>query len=82
VLERRVGTGPDRTDDKPETVQPVGDRVSSYQDGATEGTIADELRRGLDEAGVQLPDDQVRQLADAIEEANGEVFVTDVLGQA
>jgi hypothetical protein len=70
------------TDDRTETVQAVVDRVSSYQDGATEGTIADELRRGLDEAGVQLPDDQVRQLADAIEEANGEVFVTDVLGQA
>ena len=70
------------TDDRTETVQAVVDRVSSYQDGATEGTIADELRRGLDEAGVQLPDDQVRQLADAIEDANGEVFVTDVLGQA
>lgn len=27
-----------------------------------------------------LPDDQVQQLADAIEEAKGEVFVTDVLG--
>jgi hypothetical protein len=69
------------TDDRTETVQAVVDRVSSYQDGATEGTIADELRRGLDEAGVEIPDDQVRKLADAIEEAKGEVFVSDVLGQ-
>ena len=70
------------TDDRTETVQAVVDRVSSYQDGATEGTIADELRRGLDAAGVPRPDDLVRQRADAIEDANGEVFVTDVLGQA
>jgi hypothetical protein len=69
------------TDDRTQTVQAVVDRVSSYQDGATEGTIADELRRGLDEAGVEIPDDQVRKLADAIEEAKGEVFVSDVLGQ-
>jgi hypothetical protein len=82
VLERGLGTDPAMTDDKTETVQAVVDRVSSYQDGATEGTIADELRRGLDEAGVEIPDDQVRKLADAIEEANGEVFVTDVLGTA
>jgi hypothetical protein len=70
------------TDDKTETVQAVVDRVSSYQDGATEGTIADELRRGLDQAGVEMADDQVQKLADAIEDANGEVFVTDVLGRA
>jgi hypothetical protein len=70
------------TDDRTETVQAVVDRVSSYQDGATEGTIADELRRGLDEAGVDIPDDQVQKLADAIEEAKGEVFVSDVLGEA
>jgi hypothetical protein len=70
------------TDDKTETVQAVVDRVSSYQDGATEGTIADELRRGLDEAGVEIPDDQLQRLADAIEDANGEVFVSDVLGRA
>jgi hypothetical protein len=70
------------TDDRTETVQAVVDRVSSYQDGATEGTIADELRRGLDEAGVQIPDDQVQRLADAIEDAKGEVFVSDVLGEA
>jgi hypothetical protein len=69
------------TDDKTETVQAVVDRVSSYQDGATEGTIADELRRGLDEAGVEIPDDQLQRLADAIEDANGEVFVSDVLGR-
>ncbi len=77
-----MGTGPRMTDDKTETVQAVVDRVSSYQDGATEGTIADELRRGLKEAGVDLSDDEVQKLADAIEDANGEVSVSEVLGHA
>lgn len=77
-----MGTGPRMTDDKTETVQAVVDRVSSYQDGATEGTIADELRRGIKEAGVDLSDDEVQKLADAIEDANGEVSVSEVLGHA
>ncbi|HEY6932352.1 MAG TPA: hypothetical protein VI452_03060 [Marmoricola sp.] len=69
------------TEDKTQAVQAVVDRVSSYQDGATEGTVADELRRGLDEAGVELADEQVTRLADAIEDAHGEVFVREVIGE-
>jgi len=76
-----MGTPAPMTEDKTQAVQAVVDRVSSYQDGATEGTVADELRRGLDEAGVELADEQVTRLADAIEDAHGEVFVTEVIGE-
>jgi hypothetical protein len=81
VADLRVGTGPPMTEDRTQAVQAVVDRVSSYQDGATEGTIADELRRGLDAAGVELGEDQVTRLADAIEDTHGEVFVKDVIGE-
>lgn len=60
-------------------VQNVVDRVSSYQDGAPEGTVAAELRSGLDEAGVELADEQVEALASAIEEHPGEVSASEVL---
>jgi hypothetical protein len=66
--------------DKLEAIQNVVDRVSSYQDGAPEGTVEKELRAGLDEAGVELDDPQVSSLAAAIEENPGEVTASDVLG--
>ena len=37
-----------------EAVQAVVDRVSSYQDGAPESTVAEELRNGLGEADVSV----------------------------
>ena len=49
--------------DKITAVQAVVDRVSSWQDGATEGTVDAELRKGLDEAGVSLSDDEVGKLS-------------------
>jgi hypothetical protein len=63
-----------------EAVQNVVDRVASYQDGATEGTVEQELRHGLSEAGVELGDEQVRALADAIEADPADVQVAQVLG--
>jgi hypothetical protein len=63
-----------------EAVQNVVDRVSSYQDGAPEGTVEQELRSGLGDAGISLEDDEIRSLASAIEEAPGEVKAADVLG--
>ena len=65
--------------DKLEAIQNVVDRVSSYQDGAPEGTVEKELRSGLDEAGIDLEDRQVGALASAIEDDAGEVTVSDVL---
>jgi hypothetical protein len=69
------------TPDNPEleAIQLVVDRVSSWQDGATEGTVAEELRKGFDEAGVEVEPDEVDKLADAIQNEHGDVVVADVL---
>ena len=64
-----------------EAIQAVIDRVTSWQDGATEGTVEDELRKGLDEAGVDLADDDVRTLASAIEDRHGSIDAAEVLGR-
>lgn len=65
-----------------QAAQAVVDRVTSYQESAPEGTVEKELRDGLTEAGVELPDADVRRLADAIEnidEGDGQVTVSEVL---
>jgi hypothetical protein len=65
--------------DKLEAVQNVIDRVSAYQDSATDSTVDKELRDGLTEAGVELDDDQVKSLVSAIEENPGEAGAADLL---
>lgn len=64
-----------------EAIQNVVDRVTSWQDGATEGTVEDELRKGFTEAGVQVSDDHVTKLADAIQDKHGAVDAAEVLGR-
>lgn len=68
------------SDEKTEAMQAVVDRVTSWQDGATEGTVETELRKGFSEAGVDVDDQDVTRLADAIESRHGAVKVTEVLG--
>lgn len=51
-----------------EALRGVVDRVTSWQESATEGTIHDELDRGLREAGVRLSDEQRDQVAHRISE--------------
>jgi hypothetical protein len=70
----------ERSSEEMEAVQAVVDRVTSWQDGATEGTVAEELRKGFGEAGVDVSDDEVTRLADAIEDEHGAVDAADVLG--
>lgn len=65
--------------EKLEAIQAVVDRVTSWQDGATEGTVADELRKGFGEVGVDVPGEDVARLADAIESRHGAVSAADVL---
>ncbi len=67
------------SDERTEAIQAVVDRVSSWQDGAPEGTVESELRKGFSEAGVEVSDDDVRTLAEAIEDRHGAVSVEDVL---
>ncbi len=68
------------SDERNEAIQAVVDRVSSYQDGAPEGTVEKELRDGASEAGVELSDDEIGRLADAIESEHGSVSAAEVLG--
>lgn len=70
----------DLTPEKLEAVQNVVDRVGAYQDGAPEGTVETELRKGLGEADVTLEDQHVTALAEAIEAADGDVDASSVLG--
>jgi len=62
-----------------EAVQAVVDRVTSWQDGAPEATVEAELRAGLTKAGVDLPDEAVSALAEAIEGEHGAVDAQKVL---
>ena len=70
------------TPDNPEleAVQLVVDRVSSWQDGATEETIVEELRKGFDEVAIEVEPDDVAKLADAIQNETGDVNAGEVLG--
>ena len=67
------------TDEKKEAIQAVVDRVSSWQDGATEETVEKELRDGFGEAGVEVSEEDTRKLADAIQAEHGAVDASTVL---
>jgi NAD(P)-dependent dehydrogenase (short-subunit alcohol dehydrogenase family) len=67
------------THERTQAIQAVVDRTSSYQDGAPEGTVEAELRNGFAAAGVDVTDDELRSLAEAIEDRHGAVDVTEVL---
>ena len=67
------------SDERTEAIQAVVDRVTSWQDGAPEGTVENELRKGFSEAGVEVSDDEVRALAEAIESRHGAVSADEVL---
>ena len=66
--------------EKIQAVQGVVDRVGSYQEGAPERTVEQELRDGLTEAGLELTDDEGTRLAAAIDDVDGIVDVGEVLG--
>lgn len=62
-----------------EAVQGVIDRVSAYQDGAPEGTVEEELRKGFDEIAVEVDAGDVTKIAEAIEEDAGDVSAAELL---
>lgn len=68
-----------RSSEELEAIQAVVDRVTSWQDGATESTVEQELRDGFSEAGVDVADADVKKLADAIQDEHGAVSAADVL---
>jgi hypothetical protein len=67
------------SDEMMEAIQAVVDRVTSWQDGATEGTVEQELRRGFSESGIDIADEDITRLADAIESRHGAVSAEAVL---
>ncbi|MDT9591446.1 hypothetical protein RDV89_00105 [Nocardioides zeae] len=62
-----------------ETIQAVVDRVSSWQDGATEGTVETELANGFTEAGIEVAAEDRAALASAIQDEHGEIDAASVL---
>lgn len=61
-------------DARNEALQRVIERVNAWQESATEGTVREELDRGLREAGIALTDDQRDDLAARISDS-GEIDV-------
>ena len=67
------------SEEKIQAVQAVVDRMTSYQDGAPEGTVEKELREALRETDVTLSDDQIASLVASIEDGEGTVSVSEIL---
>lgn len=61
-----------------EAVQAVADRIISWQDGATEDVVREELLKGLSEAGVEVPDTFVDEVVRRVR-ANTEHFEVEPL---
>ncbi len=66
--------------DELEAIQVVVDRVSAYQDGATEQTVTKELISGFDEVAIEVATEDIGALATAIVEQDGDVSAADVIG--
>ena len=49
-------------------LQAVVDRLASWQDGATEKTLRQELDEGLDEAGIDVGDDVRERIVEHLRE--------------
>lgn len=61
-------------------MQAVVDRVTSYQDGATEGTVDRELRSAFAETDLDPTDDELARLVEAIEADPASADAATVLG--
>ena len=70
-------------DEAPEVqaLQAVVDRVVSWQDGAPEGTVREELARGAERAGVEVPDRVLDELARRIHAGPDRVEVGRVVAE-
>jgi hypothetical protein len=64
-----------------EAIQNVVDRVTSDQDGAPERTVESELRDALAEAGLQVNDEDLRALVEAIDADPSDVRAATVLSR-
>lgn len=69
-----------RSSEELEAMQFVVQRVSSYQDGATEGTIEKELRSAFEETDLDPSEDEINKLVEAIETDPASADAATVLG--
>jgi len=65
---------PSTPDDDPrvEALQAAVDRVVSYEESAPRETIRTELDGAVSQAGLDVPDDVLERLTDAIDTGDGE----------
>ena len=59
---------PDVVEAKVAALQAVVDRLASWQDGAEEKTLREELDEGLDEAGIDVTDDVRERIIEHLRE--------------
>jgi len=77
------------SNERTEAIQNVAERVQSWHYSAEEGVVEDELRKGFEEAGVDVGDDEVAKLVSAIEaskesagtEGEGTIDAAEVLAR-
>jgi hypothetical protein len=62
-----------------QALQAVVDRVVSWQDGATQETVREELARGAREAGVEAPDSLLDEIARRIHADPDRVAVAELV---
>lgn len=74
-MSEQQGHGAD--DEATEAAQNVTDEVSSYQSGAPEETVDSELDEGLDEAGVEVSEEEQQRLTQEISDDEGTPEVSD-----
>ena len=55
-------------DDAREAAQHVADSAESWEHGAEKSTIREHLDEGLDEAGVDVPEDEKERLVDEVKD--------------
>ena len=64
-------------DEAREAAQNVADSAESWEHGAEESTIRDHLDQGLEEAGVEVSDDEKARLVDEVRDDDQKPLVED-----
>jgi hypothetical protein len=68
---------PSGDDDAREAAQNVADSAESWEHGAEKSTIRDHLDHGLEEAGVEVPDDEKERLVDEVRDDDQKPIVDE-----
>lgn len=62
-----------------EAAQHVADSAESWEHASEESTIREHLDEGLDEAGVDVPEDEKQQLVEDIKDDDATAIVDDAV---